>query len=602
MSGVEVAGLALAVLPVLIPAIKLLKKKNIEPRQNELVESVAFEIWFLHRLLIKLAKRLVNLSDEEKERLASPEPSATLADKWKAEEVVQALKTHLGDGYDTFCTTLASTMGCLEQLVKYKSLSWSRDEANNPQNAYAKLAAIRESTTSTPVNNLKHRVHFAAVEARRYEINVSRITENNKKLERLIGLSEEAVASVQEPVKDEYGTATSRLQLRPLMHTLHSAVNRSWTCDCQHKHQARLGLHQQHDGRRDSVTDETGESDHIYVEMLISCVNGSELTPKWLDTRLCVALNSSTKPNAKEPSPRGVRFQPNCIPKTPLVEDASSPSDTLVGRDKSGSRRSSLVSRKKVDSICQTASLADRHSCAPQIMFDGDSLWHMTSKASSRRSSRTCGGKRQNEDLPLSFLLGGKRKFKMKEKRILPVILANSLLNLSEGPWVENEWAKEHIHFFTSADSQDLLDIQRPFLSTDFQHQEDSDTEEEDALYRVHPSPSVLALGILLLEIELGFALESYYSECDLDDGIPNVNTNYLTALRMFEEEVSDSIYSNYRGALSACLNCDFFDEDTMAPNLDNEEFRRAVYNNIVKPLEDELRFAYPDETFFHGF
>jgi hypothetical protein len=161
---------------------------------------------------------------------------------------------------------------------------------------------------------------------------------------------------------------------------------------------------------------------------------------------------------------------------------------------------------------------------------------------------------------------------------------------------LSKEWSKEHISFFSSS-GKGGLDIQRPYLSTDFQVINPED--EVDLLYRIHPNPSVLALGILLLEIELDLPIEDERGDQDLDeDGKPTVNTDYFAALRLFEG-ISDDIYRNHRQAVSACLNCDFYDEETMEPSLDNPEFRQAVYDNIVRPLEQELHSAYeltPDD------
>jgi hypothetical protein len=67
----------------------------------------------------------------------------------------------------------------------------------------------------------------------------------------------------------------------------------------------------------------------------------------------------------------------------------------------------------------------------------------------------------------------------------------------------------------------------------------------------------------------------------------------------LFESNKSDDIYRNHRQAVYACLNCNFYEEETMEPSLDKPEFRQAVYDNIVRPLEQELHTAYeltPDD------
>jgi hypothetical protein len=275
-----------------------------------------------------------------------------------------------------------------------------------------------------------------------------------------------------------------------------------------------------------------------------------------------------------------------------MITISSGESGTIVS-----GRRASTAIRRKIEIFCHTLLQADRNLCSPQILFDEGCLWHVTSKQSARRSSRTLSIEGNEVDTSLASLLRGERRFRPKEKRILSVILANSLLHFCESPWLSTEWSKEHISFFPSSKKGDL-DIRRPYLSTNFQNMIPED--EENALFRIHPNPSVLALGILLLEIELNLPIEDERGVEDHDeDGKPNVNTDYFAALRLFESNKSDDIYRNHRQAVYACLNCNFYEEETMEPSLDKPEFRQAVYDNIVRPLEQELHTAYeltPDD------
>lgn len=298
---------------------------------------------------------------------------------------------------------------------------------------------------------------------------------------------------------------------------------------------------------------------------------------------------------------RGVRFDldmistasPTCSSHS---NDITPPSDGSSQATFPRRRRASTGTRKKIEKLCHTLLQADRNLCSPQILFDGGCLWHVSSVRTSRRSSRTLSMQKNEVDTSLASLLRGEKKFRLKEKRILSVILANSLLHFCESPWLSEDWSKEHISFFPDPGTGGL-DIRKPYLSTNFQQTAQEDPP--DALSRIHPNPSVLALGILLLEIELDLPIEQEQGKDDLGaDGKPGVNTDYFVAVRLFEG-ISDDFYRNHRQAVRACLDCDFFDEETMEPSLDNSEFRQAVYNNIVRPLEEELYNAYeltPDD------
>jgi hypothetical protein len=222
------------------------------------------------------------------------------------------------------------------------------------------------------------------------------------------------------------------------------------------------------------------------------------------------------------------------------------------------------------------------NQCSPRLLYDNASrtLWH----ASSSRD-RLCIEASQ-PSVSLATLLEGGRRLTTKERRKLAVILSHSMLHFCDSPWLSKEWSKEHIEFFARAKG---IDLERPYLTTNFEPfcpQNDLDTA-----FRVHQNPSVLALGILLLEIELCASIESFRSDKDLSpEGLPNVNTDLFTAERLLGEKVDD-IYEGYKGAIQACLRCDFVGPQ-QSKSLEDEDFRQAVYEHIVEPLEAELYHA----------
>lgn len=204
-------------------------------------------------------------------------------------------------------------------------------------------------------------------------------------------------------------------------------------------------------------------------------------------------------------------------------------------------------------------------------MYESNRLWHKVRKQTAQIMN----------PCTLDHLLRHEKQRKLKERRILAVIFAHALLHLCDGNWRKKEWDKTQISFFSSAPEQLNL---KPYLIAQFQAPEE---ECEDFEMQLHPSPAILALGILLLELQIWATIESRRIPDDLtDDGSVNVNTNLLTAERVFQE-TDDEIFENYRKAVRACLDCDFLDEHEV--NFNNEGFRSLVYANIVAPLEREL-------------
>jgi hypothetical protein len=234
-----------------------------------------------------------------------------------------------------------------------------------------------------------------------------------------------------------------------------------------------------------------------------------------------------------------------------------------------------------VGSLCSLVREPSARNISLSIEFEDGMLW----RARPRRRSLCV--EEPELRIPLDRLLQDSvMKMSLKEKRILAVVIAHAVLNFCESPWLDGDWDKRHISFYGHPTGNGGLDFTRPYLSTDFQDPTQA-SNDQAVFLTLHRSPAILALGILLLEIELCEPIESHWAEEDLDNGQPNFNTNLTAAERLLEKSV-DEIYESYRTAIEACLNCDFglLEDET---SLENESFRQQVYENIVAPLEEEL-------------
>jgi hypothetical protein len=234
-----------------------------------------------------------------------------------------------------------------------------------------------------------------------------------------------------------------------------------------------------------------------------------------------------------------------------------------------------------VDSLCSLVKEPSARNISLGIEFQGGKLW----RARPRRRS-LCVVEPEVR-VPLDRLLqDSAMKLSLKQKRVLAVVIAHAVLNFCESPWLDEDWDKRYISFYGHPTGDEGLDFTRPYLSTHFRGPRQGRKDQSVSL-TLHRSPAILALGILLLEIELCEPIESHWVEEDLDNGQPNFNTNLTAAERLLENSV-DEIYESYRMAIGACLNCDFaLLLDDMS--LENDSFRLQVYEKIVVPLEEEL-------------
>lgn len=179
-------------------------------------------------------------------------------------------------------------------------------------------------------------------------------------------------------------------------------------------------------------------------------------------------------------------------------------------------------------------------------------------------------------------------KLTQKSKFFLSHTLARAFWQFYGSGWMEREWTKESVHFMFEQDSSTSkgIFINRPFLSARFGG--DHTVQKTDPGFRSHQFPKILALGILLLEIELGIDIEDYRKPEVFDrDGNPTVNADHIAADEVFSTTQWDEL-DTFVGLTTVIKTCLY--PDNFQPFIhDLQGLRDAIQKDIVSPL----RLAY---------
>ncbi|KAL9038324.1 MAG: hypothetical protein Q9214_005325 [Letrouitia sp. 1 TL-2023] len=185
----------------------------------------------------------------------------------------------------------------------------------------------------------------------------------------------------------------------------------------------------------------------------------------------------------------------------------------------------------------------------------------------------------------LQSLLYNSHYLPLIAKRKLAVVLARSLLQLHEELWLGKEWSKRHITFFYA--NSNTIDYQRPYVTTSF----DGNDQVVPDFSLFHRNASILALGILLVEIHTGKPIEMYRTPEDLSNGTEvNANTDWTVADRVVKS--LDDCSLGYKDAIQACLDTPWVPA-AQRVSLDDELTRNGLYNDVVRPLEDEVHHLF---------
>lgn len=191
--------------------------------------------------------------------------------------------------------------------------------------------------------------------------------------------------------------------------------------------------------------------------------------------------------------------------------------------------------------------------------------------------------KRQQE------LRGSSSALPLKGKRILAVTLATALLPFLETPWVQPSFNHSKIQFYWPLQDGELPNITKPFLTMehipiDSANKTDTKADAARSKHMVHPNASVLALGILLCELQYCTPMELLQSNLD---AARNVNTDYYTSLDVLKDLAADA-GGDYYLATKACLQWEYYPTGEPA-DFESVSVQRLFYQHVVKPLENEI-------------
>ena len=195
------------------------------------------------------------------------------------------------------------------------------------------------------------------------------------------------------------------------------------------------------------------------------------------------------------------------------------------------------------------------------------------------------------QTVSLKTLLAQPTKLRKKDRLVLGVKLASTLLQLHKTPWLEEMWGNQDILFLKQQeDSRDAI-LQKPFVSKPFTpptctlppQQLTGSTSKTSPEVR---NQSIFALGIVLIELWFGKPLEDLRIPADMGEQKELSQTTDFATARRLSEEVYEEAGDWYGHAVRRCIYCEF---DQRHNSLDNDRLKEAVHWGVVSPLEENL-------------
>ncbi|VUC32850.1 unnamed protein product [Clonostachys rosea] len=225
------------------------------------------------------------------------------------------------------------------------------------------------------------------------------------------------------------------------------------------------------------------------------------------------------------------------------------------------------------------------------------------------------------------FIRESPRSLTEKTKRILAVLLSYTVLHLHDTPWLQPSWNSSNIFFFQTLSSNIPL---RPFIQTQLTVQDlddqdehkpqsnagrdaflerdpddldpddlDPDDPDPDDIFTdpddiEHPFPTLVTLAVVLMELYLAAPFnilaknrDLYFPE-DVDSRTRSLDV--ASVFNEYKREIPQN--SQFHYALEKCLDPRTWEDDN-GRKLDDQALSVKIYEEVVRPLEDELCDAF---------
>ena len=362
--------------------------------------------------------------------------------------------------------------------------------------------------------------------------------------------------------------------------SLHGALTNSnfWDCVCDQRHVASLRLERRRRSREDVQPKD--------IE-----------NPRACSSRLLLAKSFVQQGNSSEPAWKAFEIQSGGS------SDSSQTSDSPVRPSKSCGDASNELSStlgRAIVNFCDTL-LKDKVDLQQgSLGYFSDSLYK-----ENRHGVHYLGECVSQQPISLESCLmadsgpvSGKSLYR-GDRLFLAVILASSMIQIGDTPWLGKFWSSADIILFQQSDARlrdfDLNETY-PYLSWSLStfdaHMNDEFDLPEEVAHFIRSKP-VVALGLTLVELCFGRNLQAM---CEAEDVTSSsLGTKMATARRLLED-VQLEEGDVYRIVTDRCLQSKF---DVFEFDLNNGGFRDAMLQDVVEPLIETLddfngKAAYP--------
>ncbi|OBS22579.1 hypothetical protein FPOA_08915 [Fusarium poae] len=570
MSGLEVAGIVLGSIPLVISTLEHYKNgvsliqryRRYERELQRLIRNLETEQVKLQNVCEKLLDGIVSPS------LIDAMVEDPGGDLWTKKETHKAIRTRLWKSCDVFERTLRDIQTATDEM-------------------YDKLGHGSETSWSdmTLAGKELKRIAFALSRSE-YSEHLETIRDGITNLESLATMNIEL-----EPKRRVRSRVKLLSLLRTVVASIYRAVESNLKCNREHHISVRLSGGVDKPGYSDE--DQIMQDHHTDLLLAHHLWEGTSQSLKvgrhewegWL-LRVVPSLPTTAQisvptPISPLPKPKGekkgksVRFSMSRFGSSTTVTDkATSSINHGIASLSIGKTTATPPKIQPCRNICSKAKPSISPICLGAIT---DKLSGQT-RTYNVYSSSVLPSETQYSTVSLYEVLhneDGSHLFTYRQRLQLAVFAATSVLHLYRTPWMSELPKSKSIVFVKT---RDVVDYSKAFLKAE---QTSQDNGGRNAMI---PTPKLLPIGVLLVELIKGQRIESLRSAKEELGSELSALSDFMTAQRLVDEICQAS--STYGSAIRRCLDVGF---KAQACDVQNEDFQHNFYSGIVALLEEDL-------------
>ncbi|KAJ2902346.1 hypothetical protein MKZ38_000663 [Zalerion maritima] len=533
MSGLELGGLILAIIPILSTAAPFLndtayiRKRTHKKKLADFYLDLYGEVYRLKNLLEDVVWRLPSLSSNRKYDIIHRQLYLTEQDLLHDPDFRDSIADFfvLAEDHDFFFCQLERMLSSFWELVEDGTVGLSPDELNS-RSLYEKMYV-----GNIPARTSSERFRFGRRKGKRRE-NLKRIKESRELLGVVIDSYKTSASDDRRNTFLPQGVSFTRL--RKMSQKVISCLSSSWECDCHRRHQPYLEL--SHQPR--TPTRLQGCLDFVVSQQ----DNG--LRTQWFELGV-----------------KGDEEKPNLVP--PLEPFAQ-----LCGQLSASIPLCVII--QGIHEESSTILLERRLTQNPRYSYPMSPV------------SLRCLLREPQNHIPPNTIT----------RRQLALHFASAMHRVGENPHLGLDWTKENIYFFRLNGTIDFNHQFFPSLIAAAPSTSNRAASSRGPML-FHPHESICALAILLIEITLWEPIENFRQREDMGlESEVDVNTNLKTAKReLYHGRGLAQCYDLTKGAIKACLDARWGDVGTRV-TFEDENIQMAFHRDVVQRLERELRLC----------